>query len=231
MSRKREKQRAARRELDRQLEQAGVDDSALAEQLRAQPRVCEPEFDVRLSVERARRGLFRFAKPLAVHVALFVVDSGGPRRVRFRALRGEARQVPGDVRLDVVHEQGEQRIRYARPGHFIAVILVLEGGPPLAADDAVGPTLAALADPARVRIDLGSGGVGVGELAPASLEAGRHATILLDAEDPVARADVTMGAASVVAIPAVHKVRTEVALPIASVNDRLRATAMLSIKL
>lgn len=223
MSRKREKQRESKRELARQL---GVDPDEVPEELRSHARVSEPEMKARLTVRRAKRGLFRRARRLALHVALFVVDAAGPRLARFLSLRGATKSVPGDVALTIAEDRGEEKVRYTRPGHFLILALVVEGGD----DDEDIAHASALADVARLRVDVGDGPQPLGRLGAARLERPAGARLFIDDKPVPEGADLTFHAAAARSVAAAHRVHETIELPLASVDGALEATLALDLR-
>lgn len=223
MSRKREKQRESKRELARQL---GVDPDEVPEELRSHARVSEPSLTSALTVTRARRGLLRRARPLALHVALYVVDASGARLARLQSLRGLAKSVPGTVDLSSAIERGEDKVRYTRPGHFLVVALVVEG-----AQEAENVAhAAALADVARLRVDPGDGARAPAKLPAARLETPSAARLFVDDTPLPAGAELTFVAGAVRTVPAVHRVHETVELPLASADGTFAATLTLDLR-
>lgn len=223
MSRKREKQRESKRELARQL---GVDPDEVPEELRSHARVSEPSLKCALTVTRARRGFLRRARPLALHVALFVVDAAGARLARLQSLRGLATSVPGPVELTPALERGEDKVRYTRPGHFLLVALVVEG-----AEEAENVAHAtALADVARLRVDPGDGPRAPGKLPAAHLETPSAARLFVDDTALPAGAAFTFVASAVRSVPAVHRVHETVELSLASADSAFAATLAVDLR-
>jgi hypothetical protein len=176
-------------------------------------------------VQQAKRGLLARAAPLAVHAAVFVVDASGARLMRAVSSKGVASKVPGAVALDVVVERGEEKLRYTRPAHFVFVVFVTEG----ASDDASAMARAAIADVARLRVVVDGKALDVGAPALARIDSPRAA----DLRDGDARLDegARFSAAAVLARAAVHRVQETLALPLASADGKLAATAHLRVRL
>ena len=226
MSRKREQQRESRKELARQM---GVHVDEVDESLRAHARVTEPTFDARLHVQEAKRGWFKKAEPLALHVALHIVDGSGARLARAQSFRGMADTVPGDVVLTAGDVRGPDKLRYTRPGHFLVLALVTEG----AALDAQERHAAALCDPA-VQVIAGGETCGLASriLAAARFEQPHLARFMQKEHVVVDRAietTVRFVGGALLALPAVHRVQETVSLSLVDVD--FRATLSLALRL
>jgi hypothetical protein len=226
MSRKREQQRESRKELARQM---GVHVDEVDDTLRAHARVTEPTLDATLTVHEAKRGWFKKAEPLALHVVLHIVDGSGSRVARAESFRGVAERVPGDVVLTAGEVRGPDKLRYTRPGHFVVTALLTEG----ALDDAASRHAAALVDP-RVQIVAGGETCALTSrvLAGARFEQPQLARFLLDGRvvvDKVLETTVRFVAGSTLTIPAVHRVQETVALTL--IDEGFRATLALALRL
>jgi hypothetical protein len=224
MSRKREEKRENKRELARHL---GVDASEVPDDLRAHARVTEPSLSLALHGDRVKRGLLTRAGPLAVHAALYVVDGGGPRLARLVSARGKLGE--GAVALADVTQQGDERVRYTRPGSFVLVALLTEG-----ADAAAQAAhVAALSDARALRVVVDGAARALSDeavkraAAPvciAAVVAGASG-----ASASPAGAALTFAASALVCVPAAHRVHETVRLPLVD-GDRLRATLVVDLR-
>jgi hypothetical protein len=211
--------------------QLGVDADAVPDELRSHARVSEPLLEARLAVDRARRGLFQRARPLSIHVLLAIVDASGPRLARLCSWSATARR--GEVALTLLAQEGEERVRYTRPAHFLVVALATEGAAP-ENDERHRVALAAVAQ-LRIAVPPSAGeaktidALGRGGLA--ALEAPAAVRLFTGAEPLVDEAALTFVAAAVQSVPAVHRVKTTLALPLASADARLRATLLIDARL
>ena len=230
MSRKREQQRESRRELARQL---GVAPTLVPDALRAHARVTEPTLEVAFHVENAARGLFGRAGPLALHAVVYVVDGGGARVAQRVRCEGLARAAPCDVALTVVDAGGGERLRYTRPARFVVVVLATEGidGVAAAAHGAALEDLPALAfDILDGSSSATSATTTLARASGAYFES-PHAVRITHAGAPIVRADARFVAATIVCIPAAHRVHESRALPLESSDAKLRAHATLQLRL
>jgi hypothetical protein len=123
VSRKREKQRENRRELARQLD---VEKGEVPGELLAHARVSEPEVAPSLVLREVKRGLLARAKPSELRIEVHVVDTTGARLAQTLVFAGAATK-SGDVALTRVSVEGEQQIRYTRPGTFVILASFAEG--------------------------------------------------------------------------------------------------------
>jgi hypothetical protein len=220
MSRKREQQRENRRTLARQL---GVHGKDVPTRLLDNERVTEPEVKlVSLVVHQAKRGFFEKAAPATLHVALFVIDAAGARccrRATFSTTlhKGTATLVPVAVDDDF-----DDVVRYRRPGRFVVLTALVEGG----GHDA--------------RLALGQRWVD-----------DDGATVLVDGASAALHGDVVTrttsprmvelpasfgagflhAASALVAIDVVDRVRATLALPLSSADGSRTATLTLDVRL
>ena len=219
MSRKREQQRENRRTLARQL---GVHGKDVPEKLLDNERVTEPELKVAsLVVHEAKRGFFEATAPTTVHVALFVVDAAGVRCCRRAAFsttlqKGTATLAPVDFDGDF-----DDVVRYRRPGRFVVLAALVEGGLD-EARRAVGERCSAadatvVVDGTTVALD--------GEVVARSAE---PRAVGLAA---FAGAGFVHAAAAMVAVDAVDRVRRTLALPLSSGSGKRSATLTLDVRL
>jgi hypothetical protein len=217
MSRKREAQRHEKKVLAAQL---GVRPDEVPDTLRANPRASEPEVQPSLEVLGVRRGLFVRPGPIALHLALFVVDKTGARCVR-HGLWACAPQ-PGPVALALLTAPDDETIRYQRPGVFVLVALLTEG-----AND----TERAAHSAAVARSDLG---VVIGDALHSLLD-----PALLQQTEPAAAALVVAGApvsaarevaAAVVALPAAHREKTTLELELHAATGKLGARLRVTLR-
>lgn len=198
MSRKREQQRESKRELARQL---GVSGKEVPTNLIENERVTEPRllFST-LTATVAKRGFFEKPKPLMLAAALFCVDVRGARVVR-RVSGVVVVDKAGSYVVADVKGEGDDVVRYRRPGHF--VVVVVAGGS--IEDDCV--------------VVKGGVGVGVG-----SVEVGR-----VKAAESVVVAGAF--AAAVVSVDVVDRVKTTLSLPLVSADGRFVASLALDVRL
>jgi hypothetical protein len=225
VSRKRDAKREAQRELARQL---GVAKEAVPEELRAHARVTQPELRATLDVAEAKRGLFTKKRPFVAHVALYVVDAAGARLARSARFDGMIERVPGEHTLhEVVADGARELVRYTRPGHFVALVVGLEGGEP-ALHDAIAK---GLTDPEGLTIALQASVVHVGDRAmgkveePCGVELAHAGRPLLPSEG------VTYGASAALSIAAAHRVHVTPRIPLHSHDGRLHASLLLDCRL
>jgi hypothetical protein len=198
MSRKREQQRESKRELARQL---GVSGKDVPTNLIENERVTEPRLQLStLTATVAKRGFFEKPKPLSLAVALFCVDARGARVVR-RVSGVVVVDQAGSYEVKDVKGEGDDVVRYRRPGHF--VVVVVAGGS--IEDDCV-------VVHGGVRVGVGSVEVGRGKAAESVVVAGALA-------------------ASLVSIDVVDRVKTTLALPLVSPDGRFAATLAIDVRL
>ncbi len=217
MSRKREKAKESKRELARQL---GVPVDEVPDTLREHARVSAPTLRPTLHVVQDGRGLLRRAGPVAVHLALYLVDSSGARSVRRQTLAGAPpKKIPGDAVLSLVTGSDEAtRVTYARPAHFLLVALVTEGATDeerLAHGDAV-------ADASGLRIRVGSDSYAPGATAFAADRFERPHVVELHrgaGQSPIAGA--VRAAAAILSLPGVHRAKERVDLDARSPDGKL----------
>lgn len=225
MSRKRDAKREAQRELARQL---GVSKDAVPEELRAHARVTQPELRATLDVAEAKRGLLTRKRPFVAHVALYVVDAAGARLAKSARFDGMIERVPGEHALhEVVADGARELVRYTRPGHFVALVLGLEGGEP-ALHDAIAK---GLADADGLTIALEASVVHVGDRAMGKVEEPRAVELAHAGRSLLPADGITFGAAAAMSIAAAHRVHVTPRLPLHSQDGRLHATLLLDCRL
>lgn len=231
MSRKRDKTKEQKAELARQLGVKVSDLDKGSDELRAQERVCSPTLKASLDVQRAGLGLLRRPGPLALHLALYLVDKSGARLVRQQVLTGSAKKVPGPASLGPVDTGFEdERVRYARPAHFLLLAMATEG----ASDAEVNAHAVAFAFAASKRLTLELASESATEARPlddrtfaARFEEPRSVRLLLDGAPLFSPASV----AAVVSLPGVHRTREQLELELASPNTRLHGTVSVDLRL
>ena len=224
MSRQRDRQREDKKELARQL---GITSSDVDDDLRSHARVCEPSWKVELVVDDIRRGLLQRARPLALHLALFVIDHGGPRLALAQSFAGPPTK-KGTVSLTPGSSVGPHKVRSHRPGSFVVVALLPEG----AGDDESALHGRLCADPGLQLRRLGDGAAPLALSAPALRTATfeePHAVDILHGNDVVGGAGRARFCAAVVCtVPAAHRVSTTMKLPL--LDKRGRATAHVALR-
>ncbi len=222
MSRKRDKQRESRRELARQID---VEDADVPGDLLARGRVCEPEVAATLSLKAVRRGFLRRPGTAAAAVALYVVDSGGARLARLFLLSAPSAKAPAEIALRGGPVRGEEKVRYTRPGRFVAVAVVAE----VADADAFRVAVDGLGDAERVHISVDDAGEArpvAAVSADRALETPRRCSVRLgEAVTP------ETSAGAVVVIPASHRVQRRVEMPLAAADGHLEARLLLDVRL
>lgn len=219
MSRKREQQRENRRTLARQL---GVHGKDVPVNLLDNERVTEPELKVAsLVVHEAKRGFFEKTLPATLHAALFVVDAGGVRCCRRAAWsttlhKGTATLLP--VALD---DDCDDVVRYRRPGRFVVLAALVEGGSD-EARGAVGERCAA--EDVAVVVDGSTFALDDDVIARTTTP--RPVDLAF-----VAGAGFLQAASALVAIDVVDRVRTTLALPLSTADGKRRTTLTLDVRL
>lgn len=212
MSRKREQLRENKRELARQL---GVSGKEVPAALIENERVTEPRLLLStLTTTAVKRGFLQKAQQTSLATALYVVDRNGARLVR--TVSGHATIAKaGVVVVEGAVIDGDDVVRYRRPGHFVVVAIAAEG---VAVDgDAFDDDFTVVVDGA----DVGIGDAAVAKLtAPQSISVKRGV-----AGEPVWRA------AAVVAIAVVDRVKTTLQLPLRSDDGRYNGTLAVDVRL
>lgn len=224
MSRKRESQREHHRELARQLGVSGKDVPAA---LLDHERVTEPTMAPVLSVDVVKRSFFSKSEPGALHLALFVVDQAGARccrRASFACVlaRGAVPLLIDDAEGDEGDEHNEKVVRYRRPGHFVLLAVLCEGGSAQARRGA-GHDLR--------HLENKSGLVHV-DGAPLTLASTTMARLGVPTALTFASEQAfVFSAAAAVSVPAVGRVKTTLSLPLHSADHRLKASADVDVRL
>lgn len=217
MSRKREQLRENKRELARQL---GVSGKEVPSALIENERVTEPRLLLStVSASVVKRGFLQKAQKTSLAVALYVVDRSGARLVRTVCGHATVAKVGSVVVEDVVSvvRDGDDVVRYRRPGHFVIVAVAAEGaGINLDAfdgDDDFAFTAAG------ARVDVGSA------------EAGKLTTPVSVGVTGVVTGEAVWQAAAVVAIAVVDRVKTTLQIPLRSDDGRFVGALAVDVRL
>jgi hypothetical protein len=219
MSRKREQQRENRRALARQL---GVHGKDVPTKLLDNERVTEPELKVTgLQVHEVKRGFFEKAPPATLHVALFVVDGAGVRCCRRVAFETTLAKGAATLAAQALDDDFDDVVRYRRPGRFVFVAALVEGGTH-EARAALGAHL--VDDDVGLLVD--GAPAGLDDDAVARLTRPRTVGLGIFAGAGFARE-----AAAVVSVDVVDRVRTTLPLPLDSADGRLRAAVAVDVRL
>lgn len=229
MSRKREEQRENKRELARQL---GVSGKDVPTTLLENERVTEPRILPSVSLQSVKRGFLAKAGPATLHVALFVVDGSGPRLVR-QLQRSATLSKPGEIALAAtdVRDEGDDVVRYRRPGHFVVVALLTEAQPKGVDAAAASRALAkqhalALGDPKTLRVVLDGKGHAIDDDVIRRCDPARGCVV-----DVAGAESLSFVASAVLGIAAVHRVNETVMLPLSTSDGKLTATLSVAVRL
>jgi len=224
MSRKREQLRENKRELARQL---GVSGKEVPSALIENERVTEPRLLLStLSVGVVKRGFLQKPQKTSLAVALYVVDRSGARKVRTVCGHATVAKV-GSVAVEgvvSVVRDGDEVVRYRRPGHFVVVAVAAEGAA-VNVDAFDSDAFALVVGGGTVAI----GSAEVGKLTvPAS--AGVAAGVAAGGA-AVFTGEAVWRAAAVVAVAVVDRVKTTLQLPLHSDDGRFVATLSVDVRL
>ena len=220
MSRKREQQRENRRTLARQL---GVHGKDVPTKLLDNERVTEPALKVvSLVVDDVKRGFFEKPAPATLHTALFVVDAAGVRCCRRSAASTTLAKGTATLSPLALDDDLDEVVRYRRPGRFVVVTALVQGGTP-EARDALGETWV---DDDDVAVVVDGTRAGLNGDVVARATTARAITL-----EAFAGAGFAHAAGALVTIDVVDRVRASLALPLASSDGKWKTTLVVDVRL
>jgi hypothetical protein len=220
MSRKREQQRENRRTLARQL---GVHGKDVPSKLLDNERATEPELKLTsLVVDEVKRGFFEKAVPAMAHVALFVVDASGVRCCRRASVSTTLSKGAAALSPIALDDDFDDVVRYRRPGRFIVLGALVEGG----TADARAALGARWVDDDDAVVVVDGATVALDSDAVARVQTPRAVALA----DP-AGAGFAHAAAAIVTVDVVDRVRATLALPLSSSDGKWKTTLTLDVRL